>query len=385
MTHRRHEADQAHPNTCGWILKHECYTTWMSKERGLLWIKGKPGAGKSTLMAFIHRAFQDMPIGEQDLSVDFFFHGRGTALQKTPIGMFRSLLHRLFASDRSVRGPIWNAFEEKRVFGKPGKDWDWQLKELQDLFFNAVLCAAKSRKLTIFVDALDEAGAEVAGELVTYFHRLNDRLNDANGAARICISCRHYPVVALIPGLEISVENENDEDISTFVQDQLSSKVLSREKDSTSLHTCRELERAIVKKAMGVFQWAHLVVPMVAERLNDGESLEEIQQMLARVPQELGAVYEHILKRVIKTHHHAKTLHLMQWICLAERPLSVTELRFAMASDDSYIRPSQVYCEDAKDFVETDSRMEKLTTSLSGGLAEVKHHGTVQFIHQSVN
>ena len=274
------------------------------------------------------------------------------------------------------------------VFGEPGKAWEWQLKELQDLFFNGVTDVAKTRAITIFVDALDEAGSKAAEELVAFFHTLNDRLITDNSAARICISCRHYPIVALIPGLEIYVENENHEDISTFVHDQLNSRILASEKYSSSIDACQALEDAIVKKSLGVFQWACLVVPMVAERLNDGESSEEIHQMLARVPEELSAVYEHILTNVIKVRHLARTLHLMQWICLAERPLSVTELRFAMASDDAYIRPSQLCCKDAKDFVETDDRMEKLIRSSSGGLAEVKHHenrSTVQFIHQSVN
>ena len=127
---------------------------------------------------------------------------------------------------------------------------------------------------------------------------------------------------------------------------------------------------------------------MVARWFNNRESLEKIHQMLARVPKELGAVYEHILENVIEARNRARTLHLMQWICLAERPLSMTELRFALASDDAYVHPSQLCCKDAKDFVETDATMEKLITSLSGGLAEVKHQSygsTIQFIHESVN
>jgi ankyrin repeat protein len=359
----------------------------MSREHGLLWIKGNPGTGKSTLMAFVYREFQAVLAHERHVTLDFFFHGRGTNLQKTPMGMFRSLIHQLFTRAHSVRDPIRESFQGKKAFGEPGKGWEWQLKELQDHFFNAVVYVAKTRAITIFVDALDEAGSKAAEELVTYFHTLNDRLIGSN-SARICISCRHYPVIASNPSLEIYVENENREDISTFVQGELNSKFLVREKDPTSINACQSLEAAIVKKALGVFQWARLVVPMVVERLDDGESLEDIHQMLARVPEELGAVYEHILKNVIKARYMARALHLMQWICLAEKPLSVTELRFAMASDDACIHPSQLRSRDAKDFVETDARMEKLTRSLSGGLAEVKHYwydSIVQFVHQSVN
>src|SRR5205814_4077080 len=59
-------------------------------------------------------------------------------------------------------------------------------------------------------------------------------------------------------------------------------------------------------------------------------------------------------------------------------------LRFALASDDSSIHPSQYSCQESNGFVKDDKHMEKRIIGLSGGLAEVRHH-KVQFIHQSVN
>ncbi|KAI9767181.1 MAG: hypothetical protein M1839_004600 [Geoglossum umbratile] len=209
---RRQQADNAHPGTCDWILQRESLQKWVNGERTLLWIKGKPGAGKSTLMEFIYQALRKMPKRERQVNLDFFFHGRSTALQRIPIGMLRSLLHQLFSKVHSVRGPIRDAFQEKKGFGEAGKDWEWQLKELEDLLFSAVTYIAEIRATTIFVDALDEAGPEAARHLVAYFQRLNDRLANIKRFGRICISCRHYPVVAAIPGLRIVVEREDHED-----------------------------------------------------------------------------------------------------------------------------------------------------------------------------
>ncbi|KAH0536065.1 hypothetical protein FGG08_007031 [Glutinoglossum americanum] len=386
MTYRKQEADGAHPNTCRWILQHDSYKTWASEERGLLWIKGKPGAGKSTLMAFIYKDFKKGPSRGHNLSLDFFFHGRGTALQKTPVGMFRSLLHQLYTQTPVCRESIKNAFIEKSYAGEAGKAWEWRPKELQNLLFNAVVGASKSQKITIFIDALDEAGAEVANELADYFHQLNDLSNEAKGATRVCISCRHYPIVARIPGLEILVEDNNHEDILSYVRKEVRSKAQIEEAASAA-YPWRELESEIVNKASGVFQWVRLVVPLIIRYNLEGESLLYIRQKLAEVPRELGDVYEHILKNVVEARNWARTLHLMQWICLAERPLSVTELRYAISSDDIYVCLPQKSCEDSRDFVEDDARMERLITTLSGGLAEVSHRGggIVQFVHQSVN
>jgi hypothetical protein len=327
-------------------------------------------------------------MAKQDPCLDFFFTRQGTPLQKTPLGMLRSLLHQLYSQDSSVRQTVRQAFKEKTALGKVGEAWNWHRKELEDLFQDAILRVASSRKVVMLVDALDEAGAEAAKEIVSYFHTLNDRLSSTNGSTRICISCRDYPVTATIPGLEVRVEENNQEDISSFIRDELHF-ILRREEVSSEVNAWSELKDDLLRKASGVFQWARLVVPLVIKYDSDGESLPYIRRQLLDVPEGLGAVYEHILKNVIEPRNRKRALHLMQWICLAERPLSTTELRYAMASDDMNVHLSQNYCKDAKDFVESDIRMERLVTSLSGGLAEVRQQGyhgqLVQLIHKSVS
>ena len=271
MTYRRQEADQAYSNTCEWILQNKAYLTWISKERKLLWIKGKPGAGKSTLVAFIYRVYQHRTDFKRVINLSFFFHGRGALLQKTPEGMFRSLLYQLFTQCHLVRPSVRVAFEEKRPYGEAGKDWKWQSKELDKLLFNAVIHAAKAHAITIFVDALDEAGADVASELTSYFHRLKDELVVRKCHGKICISCRHYSVISSSRSLEVWVKNKNRRDISTYVQGKLSSE--SVEENLTNV-----LAENVVDKASGVFQWARLVVPMMIKLSREGESLSYIKK-----------------------------------------------------------------------------------------------------------
>src|SRR5436190_9621129 len=104
------------------------------------------------MMAFIYNDFKKRPVYKDHLSLGFFFHGRGTTLQKTAIGMFRSLLYQLYKGTPLVRKPIQEAFKENSYAGEAGKAWEWQLKELEHLFFDAVVGAAKSQSITIFVD-----------------------------------------------------------------------------------------------------------------------------------------------------------------------------------------------------------------------------------------
>lgn len=57
MTQRRKSANRAFPGTCSWIQSHKLYQEWLELQCGLLWIKGNPGSGKSTIMAFL---FEEM-------------------------------------------------------------------------------------------------------------------------------------------------------------------------------------------------------------------------------------------------------------------------------------------------------------------------------------
>ena len=333
-------------------------------------------------MAFIYNKLQQDPPSKRSLNLEFFFHGRGTILQKTPIGMFRSLLHQIYNKVPSVRSPVLAAFREKKKIGEPGLGWEWQRNELKDLFSHAFAHAAKSRPITLFVDALDEAGADTASELAEYFHELNKLVVESR-TAKICISCRHYPVASSNTSLKIHVEDENHNDIATYVEEKLYT-----ERPEFSAEEYQTLKKTVVGRASGSFMWARLSISMIIRSIRDGESLAVINDELCKVPSDLGDVYEHVLKTIILARNRKRTLLLMQWVCFAERPLSVTELRYAIASDDTYIHNERQFCKDARDFVDTDEQMQKKLTSWSGGLVEARRHGdttTVQFIHQTVN
>lgn len=166
------------------------------------------------------------------------------------------------------------AFKEKKGLGEAGKEWDWRAKELQKLFSKAVREVAQSRQVTIVVDALDEAGSETAAPLVSFFHSLNDVVaTDRSSSAKICISYRHYPVVARRPGLEILVEKENHHDIWSFVHWRLTDEVQPRPDDSLHEEGIIELGAALVEKAGDSFQWISMMIPNVIRMLNDGSHL----------------------------------------------------------------------------------------------------------------
>ncbi|KAH7255956.1 hypothetical protein BKA59DRAFT_498766 [Fusarium tricinctum] len=73
-----------------WFLKYRDYLEWLDLEKqsqhhGFLWIRGKPGAGKSIIMKFIYIKMKKTDIITGALTVSFFFNARGGLLEKSRI------------------------------------------------------------------------------------------------------------------------------------------------------------------------------------------------------------------------------------------------------------------------------------------------------------
>ena len=389
------EADRAHKGTYEWILTHQSYNTWLKEPHGLLWIKGNPGAGKPTVLAYLYRAYENLQVKKNDVVISFFFHARGTSLQRTKIGMFRSLLNQIYKASPLVRPPIRSIFmDHNQTFGNTGATgmvgWEWHVDELQQLFTSAVMQASTSRRMTIFIDALDEAGRGAPGaarELADYFHELDHLLAIEGRTAKICISCREYPVVATDVRYDIWVNRENIKDIVLYTKDKLVSSAANRTRNTLSQQNCRSLQEEIGQRASGIFQWARLAVEMVDLRSAEGDSFPSIQRRLKEVPSDLNRLYEHILKDLIDRSSHPKAFLLMQWVAFAERPLSMEELRYGMVCDAKLTFGEDELFVDGEETEFGSQRIRAMINSLSGAMIEVKTQDNVtavQFIHESV-
>jgi hypothetical protein len=383
MQFRQDEVQDARADSCGWILEHKAYKSWIDAQHGLLWVKGKPGSGKSTLMKRIYKG----DATQADVRLSFFFHRRGVPLQQTFIGMLRTMSHQLIAQCAPARAIFRAGYNDKKIFGHYGEDWDWRDTELRILLKSALGVATKSHVISIFIDALDEAGEISAESIINYVYEVHEEFQHSARQTRICFSCRHYPILSRNIGYEVCMEKQNEADISSCVHRELSEKIQKGQRLSWQ-DDLRALQSQIASSAHGIFLWAGLIVPLVAKDYNKGKSLKHVLEMLHKAPPDLESIYKHILTTLIDAEDREDSLHLMQWICLAKKPLSLTELRYALALDDSAIHEFQNSVQESEGFVEDDAQMKQLITSLSGGLVEVTDHNNsnvVQFIHQSVN
>ncbi len=386
MDYRHQDIQKAFLGTSTWIFQNESYQQWIKEDRRLLWIKGKPGSGKSTIMKRILDSFTRENAPDQ-IQLYFFFHRRGSQLQYTQIGMLRTLSHQLICQVAAARTRFDIAWaEKKRVQGGEIHARNWRLEELRDFFSTILVAAAEKQEIKILVDALDEAGEDAAKDLLYYFHGLSNDISETQARVSICFSCRRYPIFANHGGLDIWVDEENHKDIATYTVAELNRQLV---KDAGHRKALEVLQAKLIRKASGVFLWVALMLPIVTKEYNDGEFLDSILEKLNQVPSDLSQIYEYILTKVVNVEKQSRTLRFMQWIFFAQRPLIAVGIVHALACDDIPVRWSQISVED---LVSTGnySQVEKLVISLSGGLAEINHGGRwgrdhVQFIHESVN
>jgi len=89
------------------LLKKSEYLDWqdlskLSEHHGFLWIKGKPGAGKLTLMKFALADAREKI--KNKIIISFFFDAREDDLEKSTIGIYRSLLLQLLERVLHLQG-----------------------------------------------------------------------------------------------------------------------------------------------------------------------------------------------------------------------------------------------------------------------------------------
>ncbi|KAL7947736.1 hypothetical protein V8C42DRAFT_262685 [Trichoderma barbatum] len=76
-------------------------TSWLQNDEKLFWISGKPASGKSTFMKYLHNNsltadyLRKWYRSANRVRATFFFHHRGTAIQKSLEGLYRGILSQI--------------------------------------------------------------------------------------------------------------------------------------------------------------------------------------------------------------------------------------------------------------------------------------------------
>lgn len=373
MNSRQDIIETAEEHTCRWFLANSHYRAWLDPRQlkishGFLWITGKPGAGKSVMMKFLSAEMREQGQQTHGVIISFFFDTRGSILQKSVTGMYRSLLHQLF-------GAYWDlpSILDRPEFRAKTEDTHLAVDNLKALLKAAVL-KLNRRRLTCFIDALDECDEQQALEMIYFLEELTKISTKNDIPLRICLSSRPYPHMLIPISILLTLEDQpgHTTDMESYISNNL------RIEDP---NLAEELKLKIIQKASGVFMWVVVVIPI----LNDYDrwGRPTIKRQLEELPDTLTIIFKDILTR--DKNNPDDLLFSVLWVLYAKWPLTPEEYYHALWSGLHLRGHADAEIPDLSDtFVQR--KINRYVVTSSKGLVEVTKSSvpTVQFIHETV-
>ncbi|KAH8896699.1 hypothetical protein GQ53DRAFT_743315, partial [Thozetella sp. PMI_491] len=365
MDSRHQDIGTPSDNTCQWLFEHEAYRDWFngsnrSGKRDLIWLKGRPGAGKSTLMKEAFRRAtavrQEADRGRYRVAA-FFFNARGDTLEHTPLGAFRSILYQLLSQDHNLLATFAQSRKHKST-----DSIQFREEELE-AFLKSSLIADYFGKTFIFVDAIDECDANRIRSQVFFWRKLASFADTARIEINICLSSRYFPSITITDCIEIAVDAHNSQDIAIYVNEKLD---LALHKDHPVRNPLRD---KILRKSTGVFLWVVLVLDSVLQKLDEGGSLRLLLKEVDNMPDELETLFHQMLSP-LESKSRGVALRLFQWAVLATKPLRLREWHHVLA----FVKGRPISLKEWKEsdnFTENDEQLERQIQALSKGLLEV--------------
>jgi hypothetical protein len=293
----------------------------------------------------------------------FFFNARGTLLEKSLEGMYRTLLYQLLVQCPGL---------EKAFQKRPWNHMTWPVELLEDHLRDCVLQLG-ARKLTSHIDALDECEESDVRGPVEFFEDLGSMAVSAGVQMHVCFASRHYPHISISRCVDLVLDNlkGHRDDICVYVWKNL----------KVPEPTLRNrLAKEITARAHEVFLWVVLVV-RVLNKENDRGNGHNLRAQLDVLPSSLHDLFDNaIVERGADDSQYL--MPTLLWILFSARRLSLWELYDAIMCTRSSTSDAAVV-DRGPDFCQ----IEKFVLNTSKGLAEItpcNPYPLVQFIHETV-
>lgn len=313
----------------------------------------------------------------------FFFHDRGSVIQKSLDGMVQEILHSILNQVPALLAfvtPIFLKISKSQRTNSP----EWDIQALREAFLAITQQRRVRLQLCLFIDALDEHMGDNE-QLVQLLKDIVTKRDSEFTKLKICIASRSWTVFTQhfgnCPGF--AIHDYTATDISIYVESRLSVDHLGSQL-SLNQKQLRKISNQVAGKAFGVFIWVRLVMDLVTDDIRDGTPFEEIEDRIVSMLEELEDLYRHTVRRIEPKYLHEAYVMLQIAFCsVSPLPLAAF-IAVTRYSFDDQSRPYQ----DPLPNLTMDMRR---LYSRGGGLLEAVHSPQdgkdvwyVQFIHQTV-
>ncbi|CAO2648328.1 Nn.00g075950.m01.CDS01 [Neocucurbitaria sp. VM-36] len=373
-----------HDDTCQWLMQRKSFCDWLDMKKGIFWMKGNPGAGKSVLMKYLlvdpDRLLWDrIRDSNCTIKVGFFFRSTRTISERCTNGMLRTLLFQIFQREMRIYQKALRVLRELRQGRRTAEHIKWTDRQLHDVFkniFQGLHEDDKPTRLLFFLDALDECLEPEMESTLETLHKLLSTARDHDISLGICISSRP------LPGLDrevraasgwISLQKENHEAIYTYIRTELASKHDVRRGENYH----RKFAERVAERADGVFLWVALVVPRLRKKIDNGGTLRELEALLQDIPNDLRDLFVDILKRIAGS-ELGITMRMLQIATLVQRRLTLEEFQHALAFHPNSPYKSLKDWQRSSDYLESGQMIIARLQHYSGGLLEARVESEIE-------
>ena len=302
------EVHEAHKKTFHWLFDPSIvsFSEWLSEESSkkqpIYWVQGKPGSGKLTLMKF---AMRDRRMAELLASsghphwnfAAFFFHDRGSEVQKTLGGMLQELLHSVLGQIPALSQFIIPCYLEL-VRSQRTRAPNWDAETLKTAMLSIIEQRKVHLQLFLLLDALDEHHGD-NDLLASFLKKLVDKADGNCVTLKVSLASRSWTIFqqhfGACPGF--SIHDHTRQDISTYIKDRLEPSRAVGE-PHTDQPGRRRVVDLVADKALGVFIWVRLVVDLLSKGVRDGTPYSALEEQVNKIPQELKDLYADTLRRI---------------------------------------------------------------------------------------
>ncbi|RYP86570.1 hypothetical protein DL770_004869 [Monosporascus sp. CRB-9-2] len=348
ITERRGTILDAHKDTFEWVWQDRSHDEeaqwddlkgWLEQGSGCYWLSGKAGSGKSSLMKYLEEDSRTMASlklwsGATELiTPSFYFWYAGSELQKSQIGLLRSLLHDILSRRSDLCHVLFPDVCRSILSGKlRGQSLELTHAEIKSAFSKLMSLLPKDVRIFFFVDGLDEYSGN-HNEICDLFSQVTQ-----SESIKILLSSRPIPVCVekFSTSPMLRLQDLTKRDINKYSWDKLGSNATLKGMESVEPGVTAQLIDSIMSKACGVFLWVVLVVQRLINSLQNYETMEELAKEIDRLPSDLEQLYEHMLGSQKPEHRVLGSKYLQLVLRSMEMGIDLYLLQLSYAEGDDY-------------------------------------------------
>lgn len=256
--HQQTHDDQRVPGTGQWLLEHPQYLQWKrSSVSSILLLHGTLGSGKTMLASSViastlaEHAGQPFPV-----AFGYFYCARNAyeIERSDPDEIMRSIIRQLalLPQDQTIRDPVVAEYERRQATAELD-GFDIPKLRISECL-QIVLDLTASNPAVIVIDALDECQDLRRYDLLQALIRI---VQDSSSVVKIFVTSRtdNSTLMHLSASEKIEVlQHEVKEDLEAFVQDALTSAILSKQLLNGILRPKfqAELKQTLLQNAQGM-------------------------------------------------------------------------------------------------------------------------------------